>query len=170
VRAEIVATGVEEWAGRIRAEMAKGVEAVIATGRALIECKAQLPTGQFEQAVRMAGMDPREARKFMAVAAHPVIANRVPVPDLPSGYSTLYELSRIEPGVLEAAIAEGVVRADMTRAEAKRLRDPEHVETSHKRKNDPANRRWVCPVCNGKGYVTKEPRQGFGRARKESAA
>ena len=170
MRAEIVATGVAEWAERIRAEMAKGVEAVIATGRALIECKAALPHGEFLEALALAGMDRRESDRFMAVAGHPLISNRGRAPYLPGAYTTLYELSRLEPEALEEAIEEGKVTPDMTRADARRLRDPQHVETSHKRKNDPANRRWVCPVCNGKGYVTKEPRQGFGRARKESAA
>ena len=143
--------------------MAKGVEAVIATGRALIECKAALPHGEFEQAVAMSGLALRDSQRYMSVAHNPAITKATHVSLLPQAYTTLHELSRLEPEVLEEAIAEGTVRPDMTRAEAQRLRDPEHVETTHHRKNDPEHGRWVCPLCHGKGWVDKEPREGSGR-------
>jgi hypothetical protein len=44
---ELISPRLVEWAPRIRAEMAKGVQAVIATGRALMECKADLAHWEF---------------------------------------------------------------------------------------------------------------------------
>lgn len=36
-------------------------------------------------------------------------------------------------------------------------------ERPHRKKIDPAAGRWECPICNGKGWVEKQPHLQFGR-------
>lgn len=114
-------TSVNQWASRIRAAEARTVEAIIATGRVLIECRAAIHYGGFKQPLSEAGMEIRTAQRFMAIAHHPVISNTTHVSHLPTTWGTLYELSRVAPPVLEKAIAQGDVRPEMSRADAERV-------------------------------------------------
>lgn len=111
-----------QWANRIRPHLAGAVENIVAAGRELVAAKADLEHGQFETMVRdELGIDPRTARRFMSVAEHPVIANRTHVSDFPPSWGTLYELSRLEPSQLEAAIAAGDVTPSLERKAAQQL-------------------------------------------------
>jgi hypothetical protein len=168
VQAEIVSARSTEWAEKILASMAKGLEAVLQTGKTLIAAKADCEHGEWLDALRLAGLLPNSALRFMAVAAHPVLANSDHDHYLPGSWTTLYALSRIKPPLLEAAIADGRVRPEMTRADAERL-DPNWRPAAHPRgKHIDKAGRWECPLCHGKGWVDKEPRDGFGRYSRKS--
>lgn len=83
VTGEIVDT-TERWAERIQRAMARSVDAVVATGQTVAECKASLPHGQFLDAVRLAGMEPRAASMHLRIAENPVLANGIHGSVLPS--------------------------------------------------------------------------------------
>lgn len=112
---------VEDWSSRIRATLARSVEAIIDTGRTLRDAKAALPHGQFEEAVRAAGMSPRAAQMFMRVADNPGIANPNTYSHLPPAYNTLYALSALDPEALETEVESGRITPRLTLGEARTL-------------------------------------------------
>ena len=120
-QAVVYGDAVESWAQRIRLDVARSAEAIITTGRTLIDCKGDLNHGEFLEATRRARVSPRVAQMFMAIAHHPALANTSSHSHLPAAYNTLYDLSRLEPFVLEAAIADGLVHPGITRTEVKTL-------------------------------------------------
>lgn len=111
----------EYWEGRIRPHLGKAVEHIVAAGREFIEAKASVQHGEFGRLIEMLGMGDRTVQMFMAVAGHAVLANPNHGSLLPPSWRTLYELSRLEPPALEAAIEAGQVRRDMERKDAVRL-------------------------------------------------
>src|SRR5262245_41356896 len=97
-----------EFAARIRGRAEKDVESYVATGKDLVAAKKALPHGEFESMVREdLGWDPSTARRFMDIAKHPVLSNRAHVHDLPTKWSTLAALAKVEQSVLEKALADG---------------------------------------------------------------
>lgn len=111
----------DEWAAVVRGHLSRTVESIVAAGRDLLEAKASLPHGEWLPMLEKAGVNDSTARKLMAVAGSPVIANREHANDLPSSWDTLYHLSRVPEPDLSAAIEAGVVRPDMSRKEAAAL-------------------------------------------------
>jgi len=168
VQGEIITARSEEWAKRILSEVAHNAEAVIRVGQRITECQLELPHGEFLAAVKLTGMSPRDAQRYMAVAANTFLSNATHVSHLPSAYSTLYQLSRLDAPALEGAVARGAVCPTMTREQARRLVDPDGVPDRKPKEDDPEHGRWVCPLCHGKGWVDKEPREGFGRYSRKS--
>jgi len=63
--------------------------------------------------VQGAGISPRIAQMFMAIANHPVLANTSTYSQLPPAYNTLYMLSRLEPAELEQALEDETVTPKM---------------------------------------------------------
>lgn len=114
------------------------VEAVIETGRRLVNAKADLDHGQWQRMFRHGAdcnpgcthlpeplpFSPRTARRLMQIARHPVISNRSHATGLPADFTTLASLTRIPEPRLLAAIEDGTVNASMTRAEVAALREP----------------------------------------------
>jgi N6-adenosine-specific RNA methylase IME4 len=132
---EIVAT-VTEYVERIRLSLVRSVSAIIETGLLLQGAKRELRHGDFLDVVQLSGISPRSAQMFMSIAAcAPLMknANSVSHFTLPPSFGALYELSRIEPEILEQAIESGEVHAGVTRSEAKaisrRLKVPSSGET-----------------------------------------
>jgi hypothetical protein len=58
------------------------------------------------------------ARKLMAVARDPRIANRAHVRALPPSWGTLYVLSKLDDAQWEKGLADGVIHPGMERGEA----------------------------------------------------
>lgn len=111
----------QQWADRIRLRLASTVESIVAVGVDLAAAKSQLG-GRFTAMVeRDLGMSERTAQRFMAIARHEVLANPTHGSALPPSYRTLYELSRVEPTLLERAIADHVVTPEMERSAAEEL-------------------------------------------------
>jgi Protein of unknown function (DUF3102) len=70
-----------EWTSRIAAVWQKGVEAILETGRLLIEAKAALKHGEFKSMVQLKlPFNPGTAQRLMAIARHPVISNAAHAP------------------------------------------------------------------------------------------
>ena len=112
------------WAKRICIQAGKTVESIIEIGRLFAKAKADLPYGEwgrlFEGGLVPFSID--SAQRLMAIADHPQIANTSTSRYLPPAWTTLYELTRVEPKRLTAAFAEGLVNPDMTGNDAKKLR------------------------------------------------
>ena len=112
----------QEWGALVRADLARSVEGFVAAGRHLAEAKACLPHGEWLPWVeRELPIGPSAVQQLMALAEHPVIANTDHGQYLPGSWRSLYELSRLDPPQLEAAIADGRVTPELERKQAKAL-------------------------------------------------
>jgi hypothetical protein len=113
------------WAGRIATSWQKCVEGIVETGKLLIEAKADLGHGRFEDMVLLKlPFDPRTARMLMSIAENPAIANRNHGSVLPPSWRTLYELARLSPAVIEEKIKSGKINPKMERKDAVALLPP----------------------------------------------
>lgn len=111
-----------EWADRIKGHLGRAVEGIVAAGRELTAARAALDHGLFERMVRdLLGMDPSTARRFMAIAQHPILSNRAHAHDLPTSWMTLYELTKAPDEALETALEHGVITPATTRSEVTHL-------------------------------------------------
>lgn len=112
-------------ARRIARRWQEGVEAILDCGQLLVDAKRELPHGDFRRMVEeLLPFSTRTAQMLMAVARHPWIGNAKHASLLPPHWYTLYELSRLPEDALERAASEGILRPDMDRNEAVRLRRP----------------------------------------------
>lgn len=111
-----------EWAEVVRADLARSVEGFVAAGAHLAEAKEQLPHGEWLPWIeRELPISVSTVNKLMAIADHPSIANSYHGTNLPTSWQTLYELSRLDAPLLDAAIAEGRVTPELERKQAKAL-------------------------------------------------
>jgi N6-adenosine-specific RNA methylase IME4 len=111
-----------EWAEVVRADLARSVEGFVAAGAHLAEAKEQMPHGEWLPWIEQElPIGVREVQRLIEVARHPVISNATHGSHLPASGRTLYELSRLEPPALEAAIAEGRVTPELERKQARAL-------------------------------------------------
>jgi hypothetical protein len=108
--------------GRINDAWLKGEAAYIETGRFLLAAKAELDRDAFKVLVKELDFDPANGRKFMRVAARPIL--RAPAHKIPPSWTSRYELSKLNDDGLEAAIADGRVHRKMTRKDAIAIRKP----------------------------------------------
>jgi len=114
-----------QWAKEITTAVGDYREAAIEIGRLLVAAKDALPHGDFEKMVKAElPFEPSTARKFMAIAEDPRLAdsNRSHVNDLPASYGTLYELTKLDDGTFGDALKAGKISADMTRADVGRIK------------------------------------------------
>lgn len=109
---------VDYWANRIRATMAKSVEGIIETGLSFQACRDR-NDGLYLATLAELGISQPAASCYRQVAK--VFGGINTVNTLPASWGTLYDLSRLDAPVLEAAIADGRVRPDMTRKDVKQL-------------------------------------------------
>src|ERR1039458_4703978 len=115
---------VKRWAEQIRTHVGATLESIFETGRALTACRAELGSEGHRQAVLASGMSLPAASKLEQIAQCRWFTRISPV-KLPTGYSTLYTLARIErlsPGSLSRALAAGHIDPMMTRHDAEKLR------------------------------------------------
>jgi hypothetical protein len=113
----------KDFAELINGAWRKGAEAFIAAGQFLIEAKAELDRDQFNSLIeRELDFDASVARKLLCVAGKTVL--RAHVHKLPPHWSTLYELSKVEDKVIDAAVADGRISPKMQREQAVALRKP----------------------------------------------
>jgi len=89
------------------------VENLVAIGQHLREAKEELDHGEFGPMLKRIKFSEGTARKYMAISAHPVISNRSNWNALPPLWTTLYELTKLPPDVLEARIADGTVTPEL---------------------------------------------------------
>lgn len=112
----------EEWAALVRADLGQAVAGFIAAGRHLIEAKQQIQHGGWESWVKLdVGISANTALRLMTIARHPALANPAHAQDLPASWYTLYELSQLDPPLLDAAIQAHRVHPELERKEARAL-------------------------------------------------
>jgi len=99
----------------------KAQAAFLDIGRLLIRAKETLPHGDFTAAVEArlpfssrTAYQLREATRWVLEIER---RRTLPLDRLPSGYTTVYLLSTLEPQMLEQAQEEGIIRPDLRRAE-----------------------------------------------------
>jgi hypothetical protein len=103
----------EEFVQLITGCRARAVENIVAIGQHLREAREELDHGEFGPMLKRIGFSEGTARKYMAIAAHPLISNRSNWNALPPSWTTLYELTKVPPDVLEARIADGTVTPEL---------------------------------------------------------
>jgi len=135
----------EQWADRICTQLGKSVESIIEVGRLLVKAKADLVHGEWGRLFddQLVPFGQRTAHMLMTVAKHPQISNRNIYSNLPTTWTTLYQLTKVEPTRLSAAFKDGTVTPDMKGRDVKALLPPTKTRTTRRRtptpKVDPAD-------------------------------
>jgi N6-adenosine-specific RNA methylase IME4 len=112
----------EQWASRIKQAWLSTVEGVFATGRALIDAKAQLGHGDFEAMIEKdLPFSSSTARRLMIVSEDQRLTNRAHAHVLPPHWYTLYILTKLPDDVLAAKIQDGTINCEMQRADVQLL-------------------------------------------------
>ncbi len=126
----------EDWADRIRPHLAAAVESIVAAGREFSDAKRSLPHGEFGRCCELLGVTTRTAQRFMAIAGHPVLSDATHASHLPASWTTLHELSRLEPALLAAAIDAGTVTPKLDRKAARQLVVQRTIEANAAARSD----------------------------------
>jgi hypothetical protein len=114
----------KEFATLINTSWRKSVTAIIEAGRWLIEAKAELEHGEFQQMIEDdLDFGSRTAEMLMRIAAHPVISNAKYVSHLPPSWGTLYEIAclPVDEETLVSWMQSDIIHNGITRAEVKKL-------------------------------------------------
>ncbi|MDP9236704.1 MAG: DUF3102 domain-containing protein [Chloroflexota bacterium] len=112
-----------EWAAKIARTWRQALQAIVETGRLLVDAKQQLSYGEWGAMVKNdLPFTPRYAQMLMAIARDPVLADAKHASLLPPSPDSLYRLSRLPDGQLERALATGQIRPDMERRDVRALR------------------------------------------------
>jgi hypothetical protein len=100
---------------------ARAQSAFLDIGRLLIRAKDKLPHGEYMAAVEerlpFASRTAYQLREAARWALEMDRRRAITLDRLPGSYSTIYLLSTLEPPLLEAAEAEGIVRPELRRSE-----------------------------------------------------
>lgn len=131
------------WALRINACWRKGIEAIIGTGRLLLDAKDSCEHGDFESMLKEdLAFQPRTAQRLMAIARDQRLTNPTHASLLPASWTTLYELTQLTDEEFDRAIEEKVIRPDMERKDVQHIRPTPHREraneTQSATEHDPA--------------------------------
>jgi len=106
---------VSAWTETIHNRWAKGLDAVFDTGQAMLDAKAALPHGDFEDMIRRRlPFGVGTARKLMTIAAKTFLANRSIRHVLPTAWTTVYELCHFDDAELERWLAQGRIKPTLT--------------------------------------------------------
>lgn len=128
--AEVLQRDPEAWAIRISARWRMGVEAIISTGKLLLEAKAALPHGAFGRMLAdQLPFKERQAQMLMAIASDARLSNPQYVALLPPSWGTIYDVTRLSDDEFTRAIEAGVIRPDMERKDIERIR-PRPIQSS----------------------------------------
>ena len=111
------------WASRINERAAAGVQALVATGRELLEAKAMLEHGEFQKLFQpgVLHIDQRSAERLMRIARNEALANPTNWSNLPTAVQSLTSLAAVGAGPLQKAIESGDVTPALTIGETRAL-------------------------------------------------
>lgn len=147
------------WAARISERWRSSVEAIIDTGRILVDAKAALPHGAF------AGMcesdlpfSQRTAQRLMAIAEDGRLSNPTIASLLPASWTVLYDLTTLSDDELQSAVEGETIRSDMTRKDVAAIKPPRAAIVVENLPRDDA------------GKLTPEARKALGPVIKEIRA
>lgn len=112
-----------DYAANISNAFARSVQAIIETGRLLVEAKDALPHGEFLSMVESdLPFSKQTAQQLMTIARDPRIQKHDSVMLLPPSWITLYELTQLDDDTFRRAVTAGVIRPEITRQEVRKLR------------------------------------------------
>lgn len=100
---------IEKWAIDIGADLNEGAECWARAGRKLIESKEQLGHGNFLKLVDRLKLGIKTAQRLMAISRSPMLSNASNTTYLPTTFSALLEVLRLEDDNLADAIGKGLV-------------------------------------------------------------
>ncbi|MCG8560768.1 MAG: hypothetical protein MI824_13280 [Hyphomicrobiales bacterium] len=112
-----------QWAREIVTRWNKSKEAVVATGQALLQAKADLRPGIFLEMIEQdLPFSTRSAQRFMKIASDSRLSDAAYAPFLPSAWTALYELIKLSDTDFAQALKSGLINPDMTRNDVVKLR------------------------------------------------
>lgn len=110
------------WVAKITASWRAGFDSMLEVGRLLREAKAALPHGSFMAMVEtQLPFKLRYAEVLMKIGDDARLTNPQHAAILPRSPATLHELQRLTPCEFDARVADGSIRPDMSRSQAKAL-------------------------------------------------
>lgn len=110
------------WPARIAASWRASVESVLEAGRLIAAAKVDLPHGAFLEMIKTAlPFGASTAQRLMRIAADERLSNAAHVLHLPPSWGTLNELRKLDDDTFKARIADGSIRPDLERSEAKAI-------------------------------------------------
>jgi hypothetical protein len=119
---------VEYWIAKISDQWRRGVEALIETGRLLLDAKQgkqRLPHGQWIDMIEgKLPFGPRTAQRLMEIAAHPELSKATHASHLPPSWTTLHVLAQLPPNRVRELIKNGEINPDLSRCDAALLSVP----------------------------------------------
>src|SRR5262249_47977571 len=96
----------------------KGIDSIFECGDLLIEARAKLKHGEFQKMIdRSLPFKPRMAQMLMKIAADKRLRNAKHASLLPPSWYSLYRLTTLSDAEFEAALADGTINPEMTRAD-----------------------------------------------------
>jgi len=151
---EVVQGDAQDWADRLNDEWRSTVVGIIRVGRSLVDCKAELPHGEYQRVFKgYKGNDPvgrpfvlgyRAGRTLAAVAEHPALSNVQYIAHLPPAWGTLAVLKPLPASTIEECIEVGDINAAMSQTDAGKLvaryRFTERKDTFHAAANTKGDR------------------------------
>jgi len=109
----------EQWAQTVRADLGQAVAGLIAAGRHLRQAKAQMKHGEWLPWIeKELPVTPRTVQMLMEISDHEGLSNTKHASYLPPHWMTLYELRKMKPEWLAAAIEAGDINAETERKHA----------------------------------------------------
>jgi len=112
----------DQWAALVRADLGHAVAGFVAAGKHLKQAKAQMKHGEWLPWIeRELPITERTVQRLIEIGDHAALANPTHAPYLPPHWYTLFELSRLDPMLLEAAIQAGDVHPELERKAASAL-------------------------------------------------
>lgn len=119
----------EAWALRINAAWRRSLESIIETGRLLMDAKAQLKHGHWQNLIdSQLDFSADTAQRLMAIARDQRLTNPAHGRFLPRSYRTLHELTKLSDEEFDRGVQEQIIRPDMERKEVEILRPLSHRE------------------------------------------
>jgi len=116
------------YASTINGLVSGMVEAIIETGRLLIEAKDRLDHGEFIPMIEEdLPFERTTAFRFMSIAENRILANVAHGQHLPPSWRTLYELTKLPAPALREKIESGEINPNTTRKEARAMHTTAHV-------------------------------------------
>lgn len=121
----------EAWALRISKRWQASIDAIIQTGRLLLEAKEALPHGAFGNMIQSdLPFGARTAQMLMAIATDKRLSNPKHVSHLPASWGTLHALTQLSDEEFDRGVQEQIIRPDMERKEVEILRPTPSRERS----------------------------------------
>ena len=111
----------DDLAARFNTAWRKSVEAIIDSGRILIEAKKAAGHGNWLAFLEKIKIKSRMAENLMEIAEHPVLSNSQHAANLPRCWSTLARMAQFEPSELGELLDKGTIDSNTERNEVEAL-------------------------------------------------